>query len=1266
VQQATSPAVDPVPVAPAVDTASARQAPQHQSNAFGNLARAIGSALTGSTKEASVLVTYEKLNFRFRPPAGAWSTIDAKRLNAGVTVAYSSRNLPDAMLTIIGERLGIELGADADSLTEVTRQRMQSLSSDYRRLDKRPLSLSGVSGVRIVDEATIRGIPIVYVRWLSARNGFFYQFVIAGRPADRDRLEVEADQAFQGFEVVDPEMVCHVEQPAAAQDFLAPEDGFSMRLADLGWRGWDRLGEVFPSAQFGALLGNDLGLLIIPIRFHEMKPSEDARTVAFLAINGCANPQLALASCRTARVCGAEATECSFERAMQSGTLYYRLCVVHRNDCDYCFTVWSAKSSQQAASALGDVLDRAIFQATPPPPGGAVPFPGESMRTAKFYNFAGLHLYNTRQFLESEPCFLKALDSAPNMTEALSNYVHACVESSRSQPALDAMQQYKDAWRGDGKLGLLHAWLLSKVNRSAESLDEYAGLFQSKLRDDVHLCEYVRLLEDAGQGETAQAAIEKYLAGGDSLIVVLTKARMLSRQGKHDAAIDLLKSRQAQSPGNADIVFALIESLRNADRFAEAHSLAAQLVADGRETSDALVVKGMLELQLKWYKEAKSTFETALRRTPGNQRIQDYLNQVSGILGEGANVDLKDPVAAVELPPEARLDGGPPLKAEGLSGAPAYYRGYARAIEYVPGKTYRATTYRSIEVLNEAGVERFSTVLFDFDPLVEKIYVNRLEVFDEQGNVIAKGDVADYFVADAGESDVASHRKALHVPIPGIRAGCRIELYVTTEDFVAPKRLPYVEHLFCASVPTKRQTLWLAANPEDVLWAASAGLQPQHLQQGLCWQIDAPPVLRFEPEADDLDSFLPALRLVDKQSNWKDEVEEYRKAIEGMLAPSSEVRKLASDLTAGISDPGAKTAALVEFVRKQVTYKAIEFGRRARVMNSAERTLHNRYGDCKDHSLLLCQLLQAIGQPARLALVHTSSGLASETPSLDQFNHMIVYLQGSDGGKFIDATDKELDCELLCPYGLAGRQALVLEWGNPQLVRIPDYPVESNTLNINREARIGSDGVVTLQDQLTYGGYYAGAMRHYFKAIEPSQRKAAWQAAFGGDRDLQIEDLTVDGVEDRKQRVVVAVKYKVQHALQLADNQLVGRLPAPWESSILAPERNDHRESPLRLQFPLHLTMSAGLEAPSGFRLPPAGSLTASGDTGMFREKRDAQIEGDKLMLQCDAARSAGKFPASFYSSYCDQLEQARQVFTPNLVLKPIDAAGSSAAAGAK
>src|SRR5262249_23342812 len=162
--------------------------------------------------------------------------------------------------------------------------------------------------------------------------------------------------------------------------------------------------------------------------------------------------------------------------------------------------------------------------------------------------------------------------------------------------------------------------------------------------------------------------------------------------------------------------------LRSAERLAEAHALAVQLVEDGRESPDALFVKGMLELQLKWYKEAKSTFETALRRAPADQRIQDYLNQVSGILGEGANIDLKEPLTAVELPPEVQIDGAAPLPADALDGAPAYYRGYTRAIQYARGKTYRTTMYRSIQVLNEAGVERFSTLLFDFDPLVERIY----------------------------------------------------------------------------------------------------------------------------------------------------------------------------------------------------------------------------------------------------------------------------------------------------------------------------------------------------------------------------------------------------------------------------------------------------------------------------------------------------------------------------------------------------------------
>src|SRR5262249_39808241 len=186
------------------------------------------------------------------------------------------------------------------------------------------------------------------------------------------------------------------------------EDGFSMRLADLGWQRWDRLGELYPSARFGAHIGPELGLVIIPIHFDDIKPAEDARTAAFLAMCGCSNAAQALGAARRTRVSGLDAVECSFDKIIQTGTMHYQLCIVHRDDADYCISVWSSKSSEQAAQALGDVLGRAAFQAGLRPPGAAVPPPGEWVRVARFYNFAGLHLFNARQFMESEPCFLKA------------------------------------------------------------------------------------------------------------------------------------------------------------------------------------------------------------------------------------------------------------------------------------------------------------------------------------------------------------------------------------------------------------------------------------------------------------------------------------------------------------------------------------------------------------------------------------------------------------------------------------------------------------------------------------------------------------------------------------------------------------------------------------------------------------------------------------------------------------------------------------------
>jgi tetratricopeptide (TPR) repeat protein len=1192
----------------------------------------------------------ERLNFRFRPPDAQWVAVDGKKFNRDATAAYVRRS-PESFLMIIAERLGVESDLTMDGLLELSRAKMLAVAPDARQVELRPQINHGLSGMRLVQEATANGIPMHYVRWVYTNNGFAYQVILFGRASDRERIAEETDRVLAGFDQIDPKFVCHVDGATALQDFSIADDGFSLKLSDRGWQNWKDGPTVFPSAEFIALRG-ETALAVIPIHFDDFKPARDVRLAAFLGFFGCADPESVLAKREAIRIDKLPATECAFPRPRaEGGDVYYCLGVAQTDEFDYCISVWSTQSKQDAANALDEVLSRVHFAPVEKRVHKSKMDFGQPQRYAKYYNFVGLRYLRAQKALESEPCFLRALEFAPNMTLALENYVSACLENGRHQPALDAMEKYEVAWWDHPPSKLMHAWLLSKVNRPADAIGEFEAIFKSGTRNDDYFSAYVRLLQEAGRRDDASAAIDKYLAGGDSLVIALEKARCLSEQGKTGQAIELLKRRRQQAPGNLDVMFTLLDTLQQAERFTEAHELAKQMLAEGHESVEVLLRKGVLELQLKWYKDAKATFEIALRRSPGDERVQNYLNRVSGMLGEGSNVQLKQPLSPVELPEELRAQQPPAMPADGQ----AYYRSIVTAIEFVPKKSYRTSIYRSIQVLNDTGAARFSTMQFDFDPLAEKIFVNRLEVFDDQGKTISTGDAADYFVVDEGQGDVASHRKTLNVPIAGIRPGSRIEICVTKEDIVPPSAMPYVKHLFLAGSPVAREIVSVAADRQLLASNASAGLTAKTSDRGLYWQVDNLPASNFEPEAEDFDARVPFVSVVDKHCTWKSEADVYRAEIQNLMPVSEEVRKLAGNLTHYLPDRAAKIAALVDYLQQQITYKAIEFGHRARVMNSAEKTLHNRYGDCKDHSLVLCQLLQALGFNAELALVEAGGNSADATPSFDQFNHMIVCLHEDKGDRFIDATDKEGDPNQRVPFGLAGKQAMLLDWDHPRLVQIPDYPADSNAIDVERKLRIDADGVVQADDRISYKGYFASSMRHYFKAIDPGRRKTVWQAAFGGESGIQIQELGVEGLEDRQRSVVLSLKYKIPHALHLVDRQCVGRLPAPWETGIFSADRMDHRTAPLWLQLPLDVKVDIHIEPPAGYALPSAASLANSGKAGLFRCQRTAVAEVNGLQLHCEASRPAGHFPASFYADYVDQVEQARSIFTPGVVLNQRD-----------
>jgi hypothetical protein len=153
--------------------------------------------------------------------------------------------------------------------------------------------------------------------------------------------------------------------------------------------------------------------------------------------------------------------------------------------------------------------------------------------------------------------------------------------------------------------------------------------------------------------------------------------------------------------------------------------------------------------------------------------------------------------------------------------------------------------------------------------------------------------------------------------------------------------------------------------------------------------------------------------------------------------------------------------------------------------NSAAQTLRNKYGDCKDHALLLTQLLEAAGIEARLALVNTGSALRPGLPSLDQFNHMIVFVPSSKGGIFVDCTSKSADLTGGPPQGLATLQTLVLDPEKPRLSPCRTMFRARADITATREITLQNDNDAAVDETLVFTGPFASSMRLTLQNIEP-------------------------------------------------------------------------------------------------------------------------------------------------------------------------------------
>lgn len=140
-------------------------------------------------------------------------------------------------------------------------------------------------------------------------------------------------------------------------------------------------------------------------------------------------------------------------------------------------------------------------------------------------------------------------------------------------------------------------------------------------------------------------------------------------------------------------------------------------------------------------------------------------------------------------------------------------------------------------------------------------------------------------------------------------------------------------------------------------------------------------------------------------TSWDDVGRWYQGLLEDLPPPSETVRQRARELIRGVEDPRERLERLLSYASQNVRYVAVEVGVGGFRPAPAETTLERGWGDCKDKSTLLVQLLAEAGLEAHPALILSASDerIDPSFPSPFVFNHMIVAVAAE--GLAVEPTD---------------------------------------------------------------------------------------------------------------------------------------------------------------------------------------------------------------------------------------------------------------------
>lgn len=790
--------------------------------------------------------------------------------------------------------------------------------------------------------------------------------------------------------------------------------------------------------------------------------------------------------------------------------------------------------------------------------------PEDGAYAALFYNNVGLRAFENGKFGVASKAFERSVafnGKDPNMVINLASSLNA---QGRTKAALEFIEQGATAIPNHSGILLWKAGLLAKSGKAAEAAELYDKLYQEGMRDEAELGLWIQTLQTIGNHKRAVEVAKAMHGENGSLAWQRVLANSLWHAGDLAAAREHYVQLAVELGGEQDFVADYVALLVDAKAPKEAMELIERWEKEQEAPVAMLFSKGMAQMSLGRFKDAVLTFTALDESLPGNQTVREWLSQAQAMLGQGGREGLRDDIVEIELPSELARRAEETL---GSIDAKKDYSGEGwvllediRIWNWSKGEDARNTHRQRIRILDASGVSAYSTLYVPFQPNSERVTIHRMSVVSGDGGAPTHFRKEEIHVRDSG-GQLADGSKVVCIPVPALKEGAVIELVYTKSLLGTADSYPMVTEIMPEGYAMVYGAIVFTGDLKPLRFLSNEGLE---LVTNDSWRAYVATHVRRSKGQSHLPRYLQWGRICwagEADRTWKNEAKEYLKEIQGFMDDETFASQVVTELKLDGMPPQEAIRTVVRWMNLKFQYQGIEFGRRARIPAKGADTLSRGFGDCKDFSILLRAILRKAGVKAELALTHSGGLVRKEIASLDQFDHMVIYLP-DQGGLVLDGTISNFNTPEALHSSALGVPLFRLEAEEPGFV-IPKESKDGGerTTRIERDMEIdGSTGDLKVKEIVTIQPALAAGMRYLLSATPGAEHlKTMDQMMRNKVQRIQINEFVAHDVDDPFKPLRLELNYMVKSAFQKEESRLIGTIPIVMERLMMEVDQEHDR-----------------------------------------------------------------------------------------------------------